>query len=156
MHPLHGSCGLTAAAGTPSGSRRRHSGTQGPEWAHGAAPEGLYGSGDSCGGGGPGGTRRAFAAPGHGAAGTSQTPRKAAASAPGDVDGDGFGDLAAGAPEGTLQGYAKAGFVSLVHSTAQGIRVTRHKSITQDTAGIPGVPEADDRFGSSVTGTPTW
>lgn len=92
----------------------------------------------------------ALAAPGHGAAGASQTPRGAAASAPGDVDGDGFGDLAVGAPEGTVAGYAKAGYVSLVYGTDQGIRVTRHKGITQDTAGIPGVPEAGDRFGSSV------
>lgn len=92
----------------------------------------------------------AFAAPGHGATGTSQTPRKATAATPGDVDGDGFGDLAVGAPEGTVQGYAKAGYVSLVHGTADGVRVTRHKGITQNTAGIPGVPEAGDRFGSSV------
>ncbi|MFG2601223.1 FG-GAP-like repeat-containing protein [Streptomyces sp. NPDC048462] len=92
----------------------------------------------------------AFAAPVHGATAASQTPRKAAAPAPGDVDGDGFGDLAAGAPEGTIKGYAKAGYVSLVHGTAQGVRVDRHKGITQDTAGIPGVPEAGDRFGSSV------
>ncbi|MFJ4858941.1 FG-GAP-like repeat-containing protein [Streptomyces sp. NPDC088730] len=89
----------------------------------------------------------ALAAPVHGAA--SKTPQKAAA--PGDVDGDGFGDLAAGAPEGTIKGRAKAGYVSLVYGTEQGVRVTRHKGITQDTAGIPGVPEAGDRFGSSVT-----
>ncbi|OKK14885.1 aromatic ring-opening dioxygenase LigA [Streptomyces sp. CB02488] len=92
----------------------------------------------------------AFAAPVHGAAASSKTPRKAAAPAPGDVDGDGFGDLAAGSPEGTIKGYAKAGYVSLVYGTDQGVRVTRHKGITQDTAGIPGVPEAGDRFGSSV------
>ncbi|WP_329617248.1 FG-GAP-like repeat-containing protein [Streptomyces brevispora] len=92
----------------------------------------------------------AFAAPGGGTTGAVHTPRKAAAAKPGDVDRDGFGDLAVGAPEGTVKGHAKAGYVSLVYGTAQGVRVSRHKGITQDTAGIPGVPEAGDRFGSSV------
>ncbi|MEV7400677.1 FG-GAP-like repeat-containing protein [Streptomyces sp. NPDC091267] len=90
------------------------------------------------------------AASDHGTTPGAQQVRKAAA-APGDVDGDGFGDLAVGAPEDAVQGYAKAGYVSLVYGSAQGVRVTRHKGITQDTAGIPGVAEAGDRFGSSVT-----
>ncbi|MFD9462813.1 FG-GAP-like repeat-containing protein, partial [Streptomyces sp. NPDC060027] len=73
-----------------------------------------------------------------------------AAARAGDLDGDGFGDLAVGSPEGTIAGFSKAGYVSVVYGTAQGVRTTRHKGITQRTAGIPGSPEAGDRFGSAV------
>ncbi|MEV5607380.1 FG-GAP-like repeat-containing protein [Streptomyces sp. NPDC052225] len=76
-------------------------------------------------------------------------PQSAAARA-GDLDGDGFGDLAVGAPEGTIAGHAKAGYVSVAYGTAQGVRTSRHKGITQRTSGIPGTPEAGDRFGSAV------
>ncbi|MFF1513375.1 FG-GAP-like repeat-containing protein [Streptomyces sp. NPDC058305] len=73
-----------------------------------------------------------------------------AAARAGDLDGDGFGDLAVGSPSGTIAGYAKAGYVSVMYGTAQGVRTTRHKGITQQTSGIPGTPEAGDRFGSAV------
>ncbi|MET8471727.1 FG-GAP-like repeat-containing protein [Streptomyces sp. NPDC006422] len=79
----------------------------------------------------------------------AQAETRAAAAPAGDFDGDGFGDLAVGAPEGTIAGFAKAGYVSVAYGTAQGVRTTRHKGITQRTAGIPGTPEAGDRFGSA-------
>ncbi|WP_338703282.1 FG-GAP and VCBS repeat-containing protein [Streptomyces sp. Q6] len=78
------------------------------------------------------------------------TGTQSAAARAGDLDGDGFGDLAVGAPEGTIAGHAKAGYVSVAYGTAQGVRTTRHKGITQRTAGIPGTPEAGDRFGSAT------
>ncbi|MFI5664856.1 FG-GAP-like repeat-containing protein [Streptomyces sp. NPDC051684] len=80
----------------------------------------------------------------------AQAAPRAEASRAGDFDGDGFGDLAVGAPEGTIAGFAKAGYVSVAYGTAQGVRTTRHKGITQRTAGIPGTPEAGDRFGSAT------
>ncbi|MET9406233.1 FG-GAP-like repeat-containing protein [Streptomyces sp. NPDC002935] len=83
--------------------------------------------------------------PAHAAPGSGSPAARA-----GDLDGDGFGDLAVGSPEGTIAGFAKAGYVSVVYGTAQGVRTSRHKGITQRTAGIPGTPEAGDRFGSAV------
>ncbi|WP_263168785.1 FG-GAP and VCBS repeat-containing protein [Streptomyces sp. SCSIO ZS0520] len=78
------------------------------------------------------------------------TASAAAAPPPGDVDGDGYADLAVGAPDGTIAGQAEAGYVSLTYGTADGIRVSRKKGLTQNTAGVPGVPEAGDAFGSTV------
>ncbi|MGW6016232.1 FG-GAP repeat protein, partial [Streptomyces sp. NPDC055210] len=73
-----------------------------------------------------------------------------AAALPGDVDGDGFGDLVVGSPEGAIAGFTKAGYVSVVYGSEQGVDTDRHKGVTQRTAGVPGTPEAGDRFGSAV------
>ncbi|ADI08140.1 integrin-like protein [Streptomyces bingchenggensis BCW-1] len=67
-----------------------------------------------------------------------------------DVDGDGYDDLAVGAPDAATKGYAKAGYVALTYGTKNGIQVSRHKGLTQSTTGVPGTPEAGDRFGSAL------
>ncbi|WP_406317227.1 FG-GAP-like repeat-containing protein [Streptomyces sp. NBC_00118] len=75
----------------------------------------------------------------------------------GDVDKDGYGDIVTGNPwDATAYPYdgedALGGAVTLVHGSAGGLDTTRPaETITQDTAGIPGVSEANDHFGYSVS-----
>ncbi|MGW4594733.1 hypothetical protein ACWEOA_05245 [Streptomyces sp. NPDC004457] len=64
----------------------------------------------------------------------------------GDVDGDGFQDLAVGAP-GEDSG---AGSVTLLRGTAHGLTTKGAVSYTQNTAGVPGAAEKGDRFGARV------
>jgi FG-GAP repeat/FG-GAP-like repeat len=67
-----------------------------------------------------------------------------------DVDGDGYNDLAVGAPDSAVGTFSKAGYVALTFGTKSGITVSRHQQLTQASAGVPGTPEAGDRFGSSI------
>ncbi|MGW1672427.1 FG-GAP and VCBS repeat-containing protein [Streptomyces sp. NPDC002324] len=66
-----------------------------------------------------------------------------------DFNGDGYADIAVGMPDATVNGKAKAGYVSVIYGGAQ----SPYQStgvISQAETGIPGTPEAGDRFGSSV------
>ncbi|MGO4754727.1 FG-GAP repeat protein, partial [Streptomyces sp. 2MCAF27] len=96
----------------------------------------------------------ALAAPGGGSDAISPAAATAssgkAADLSGDVDGDGYDDLAVGAPDAATKGYAKAGYVALTYGTKNGIQVSRHKGLTQASTGVPGTPEAGDRFGSAL------
>ncbi|MFE9352759.1 hypothetical protein [Streptomyces olivaceoviridis] len=64
----------------------------------------------------------------------------------GDVDGDGFADLAIGAPGEDLG----AGSVTLLRGAASGLTTRGAVSYTQNTAGVPGTAEKGDRFGARV------
>ncbi|MEU6088450.1 hypothetical protein ABZ865_16785 [Streptomyces sp. NPDC047085] len=64
----------------------------------------------------------------------------------GDVNGDGYKDLAVGAP-GEDSG---AGSVTLLYGTASGLTTKGSMSFTQNTAGVPGTAEKGDRFGARV------
>ncbi|MDI3405509.1 FG-GAP and VCBS repeat-containing protein [Streptomyces cavernicola] len=74
--------------------------------------------------------------------------------AAGDVNGDGYADIAAGVPYEDLSGAAgggkDAGSAVLLKGGASGLTGTGAKAYHQDTAGVPGVAEAGDRFGASV------
>ncbi|MDX3278367.1 FG-GAP repeat protein [Streptomyces scabiei] len=67
-----------------------------------------------------------------------------------DFNGDGYLDIAVGMPDSTVKGKAKAGYVSVIYG-GSGAPYQSHGEIGQDEPGIPGTPEAGDRFGSSVT-----
>ncbi|MEU9053329.1 integrin alpha [Streptomyces sp. NPDC048384] len=67
-----------------------------------------------------------------------------------DFNGDGYGDLAVAAPDATVNGRAKAGYVAVLYGSANGLRTTAKKVYTQASAGIPGTVEAGDRFGSDL------
>ncbi|MFH8487447.1 FG-GAP repeat protein [Streptomyces longisporoflavus] len=76
------------------------------------------------------------------AAAASTTPRF-------DFNGDGYADIAVGMPDATVDGKAKAGYVSVIFGGPQSPSGSTGV-ISQAEAGIPGTPEAGDRFGSSV------
>ncbi|WP_309059291.1 FG-GAP repeat protein [Streptomyces sp.] len=64
----------------------------------------------------------------------------------GDVNGDGYADLAVGAA-GENGG---AGAVTVLYGTASGLTTDGSKSYTQNTAGVPGGSEKGDLFGTRV------
>ncbi|MFE7902419.1 VCBS repeat-containing protein [Streptomyces sp. NPDC057424] len=81
--------------------------------------------------------------------GTGGTPAAAAVACPSgtesDFNGDGLRDTAIADPEATVDGAAKAGVVHVVYGGGKGT-----VTLSQGTGGIPGAPEAGDRFGHSL------
>ncbi|GGX13542.1 FG-GAP and VCBS repeat-containing protein [Streptomyces lomondensis] len=67
-----------------------------------------------------------------------------------DFNGDGYRDLATAAPYTPVAGKTDAGAVVVTYGSANGVSAARRTVLTQDTAGIPGTAEQDDRFGKSL------
>jgi len=67
----------------------------------------------------------------------------------GDVNGDGFADIALGIPGEDIGDLTDAGSVALVPGSASGVTGTGTQTFHQDTAGVPGAAENDDQFGVS-------
>ncbi|GHH87278.1 hypothetical protein GCM10018793_62470 [Streptomyces sulfonofaciens] len=68
-----------------------------------------------------------------------------------DFNGDGYADVAFAAPDATVGGKAKAGYVAVMYGSAQGLRTSSKQVFDQDSPGMPGVAEEGDAYGSSVT-----
>lgn len=68
----------------------------------------------------------------------------------GDVDGDGYQDLAVGSPGEDLNGVADAGMVTVLRGSPNGISGTGSQALAQDTPGVPGDNEEGDGFGGEV------
>ncbi|WDV53307.1 FG-GAP-like repeat-containing protein [Streptomyces coeruleorubidus] len=68
----------------------------------------------------------------------------------GDINGDGYADVAVAAHGEDLGTVAEAGSVTVLFGSASGLRTSGATSYTQDTSGVPGTAEAWDRFGSAV------
>ncbi|MFE0178449.1 FG-GAP-like repeat-containing protein [Streptomyces sp. NPDC059002] len=68
----------------------------------------------------------------------------------GDVDGDGYADIALGTPGEDVRDLADAGSVVLVRGSDVGVTGTGAQAFHQDTADVPGVAEKDDRFGEAT------
>ncbi|MEV0639162.1 hypothetical protein AB0I77_30350 [Streptomyces sp. NPDC050619] len=68
-----------------------------------------------------------------------------------DFNGDGYRDLAIGAPHAANGSVEEAGAVVVLYGSASSVSTTRRTVITQATTGIPGDPEAWDGFGAEVT-----
>ncbi|QIJ62636.1 FG-GAP-like repeat-containing protein [Streptomyces sp. JB150] len=68
-----------------------------------------------------------------------------------DFNGDGYADLAVAAPDATVDGKTKAGFVAVVYGGASGLNTATRQVFTQNAAGIPDDAEVNDRFGAAVT-----
>jgi hypothetical protein len=73
-----------------------------------------------------------------------------AALSAGDVNGDGYADVAVGAPGEDVGTKKSAGAVTILYGSASGLTGKGAKTFTQDTAGIPGTAESWDEFGQSV------
>lgn len=74
-------------------------------------------------------------------------PRPAGTAPQADFDCDGYADVAASAPGGSIAGRARAGYITVVHGSASGADTGRRQVISQASAGVPGEPAADARFG---------
>ncbi|MEU6920033.1 FG-GAP-like repeat-containing protein [Streptomyces sp. NPDC046631] len=68
----------------------------------------------------------------------------------GDMNGDGYGDLAVGVPGEALGTKKKAGSVLVLPGTASGPTGTGTIGFNQDTPDVPGAAEAGDLFGGAV------
>ncbi|WP_225839544.1 FG-GAP and VCBS repeat-containing protein [Streptomyces sp. NK08204] len=68
----------------------------------------------------------------------------------GDVNGDGYPDLAVGVPGEAIGSKAKAGAVVLLKGGRGGLTGQGAQAVHQDTTGVPGVAESGDVFGGSV------
>jgi hypothetical protein len=77
--------------------------------------------------------------------------RPAAVQLQDDFNGDGYADLAVGAPAATVGGRTKAGYVAVLYGSAHGLSTSTKRVFTQNSAGIPGSAEAGDQFGSALT-----
>ncbi|MGP3985824.1 FG-GAP-like repeat-containing protein [Streptomyces sp. 3N207] len=72
----------------------------------------------------------------------------------GDVNGDGYADIAAGVPGedvGTDAAGKDTGAIIQFYGAEGGLGGTGAKNYDQSTAGIPGATEGEDRFGSAVS-----
>ncbi|GGK81541.1 FG-GAP-like repeat-containing protein [Streptomyces flaveus] len=67
-----------------------------------------------------------------------------------DFNGDGYRDLATGAPGAVAGGKAKAGAVVVNYGSSSGISAARHKATSQSSSGVPGASETSDRFGTEL------
>jgi hypothetical protein len=83
----------------------------------------------------------------------SGRPRQAFGSvlASGDLNDDGTADLVVGAPGDSRDRSTVGGSVAVVYGSPAGLgRGHAPALITQQSAGVPGRPEADDRFGAAL------
>ncbi|WP_326573976.1 FG-GAP and VCBS repeat-containing protein [Actinacidiphila glaucinigra] len=73
-----------------------------------------------------------------------------AAVSAGDVNGDGYADLAIGAPGEALSGKRRTGMVTVLLGRAGGLSGSGAKAYSQSTSGIAGAVENDDSFGVNL------
>lgn len=70
--------------------------------------------------------------------------------AAGDLNDDGYADLAVGQPLDNAGGAPNHGSVKVMFGSSEGLTASSTVWIDQDTANVPGTPEADDRFGEQL------
>ncbi|MEV6168081.1 hypothetical protein AB0L99_07630 [Streptomyces sp. NPDC051954] len=69
----------------------------------------------------------------------------------GDINGDGYADLAIGASGESTGAAATTGSVTVLYGSASGLKLSGATSYTQNTAGVPGADEKSDRFGGRTS-----
>ncbi|MFJ3779284.1 FG-GAP repeat protein [Streptomyces sp. NPDC090075] len=67
-----------------------------------------------------------------------------------DVDGDGYDEVAIGAPGNDVGAAADAGTVWVLRGSATGLTTQGVRVVSQSPRAVPGVPEQGDRFGGAV------
>jgi hypothetical protein len=74
--------------------------------------------------------------------------------ASGDFNGDGYGDLAVGKPYENVDAFLNedvdAGEVHIIYGSGLGLTTARRQLLSQDTAGLGGDTEDDDKFGAAL------
>ncbi|GAA3774710.1 FG-GAP-like repeat-containing protein [Streptomyces phyllanthi] len=70
--------------------------------------------------------------------------------AAGDVNGDGYADIAVGASYESIGSARRAGTVTVLRGSASGLTGSGAKSFSQNTSGVPGTAESEDHFGDAV------
>lgn len=68
----------------------------------------------------------------------------------GDVNGDGYADIAVGSEQETVGSAKHAGTVTILRGAASGLTGTGSKAYSQNTANVPGTAESYDHFGYAV------
>lgn len=68
-----------------------------------------------------------------------------------DFNGDGYADLAVGAPGATVGGQSRAGYVAVTYGGPHGLSNNRRVVISRATAGIPGSPVKGQGFGTQIS-----
>ncbi|MFJ9981275.1 FG-GAP repeat protein [Streptomyces cyaneofuscatus] len=68
---------------------------------------------------------------------------------PQDINGDGYRDIVLPAPGASVKGRWAAGAIVVLYGSAKGVSAAKRAVITQDSPGVPGAAEANDRFGAS-------
>lgn len=78
-------------------------------------------------------------------------PAPAAAAAPSaDFDGDGYADLAIGAPTDSVAGQDSAGAVNVIYGGPHGLHSAGNQEFTQASPGVGDAPQLGDRFGAAL------
>src|SRR5689334_1454135 len=68
-----------------------------------------------------------------------------------DFNGDGYKDLAVGAPIATIGGKKGAGYVTVMYGGPHGLTKDSRTIISRSTSGIPGDPTAGENFGHQLS-----
>ena len=69
----------------------------------------------------------------------------------GDVNGDGFGDIVAGAFDAGVNGHGQAGAVAAFYGSATGVSAARRTTVHEHSTGVPGNADSAEAFGGSVS-----
>ncbi|MER5918172.1 FG-GAP repeat protein [Streptomyces sp. NPDC001982] len=67
-----------------------------------------------------------------------------------DFNGDGYHDLVVSASGATVSAQKGAGYVAVLYGSASGISTSRRATFSLSTAGVPGIAQANDRFGKTT------